>query len=314
MATFYCVRFVKLFTMVQRWLPIGLLLVVSCAPAQSGRGPGHYVDTIKQFDVARNYIVRIPKGYKEGTATPVVLALHGLTANMDILAGTTKVEDVADQEGFICIIPNGLPENFRGWNAGFFAMAGTKDDVGFLTTILDKVEKEFTTDKKRIYVFGHSNGAFMAYYLGGVMSDRFAAVAGIAGTVGIPNATTALKSVPAPKNPISVLLIHGEKDPMVAYKAGDKSLLQGIGAEESAKWWAKQDGCDEKPEVSECVKDFACLTYYSHGKNGTEVRLISTYKGTHDIPGSYNKNGRESASGVDAIAEIWKFFKTHPKQ
>ena len=297
-----------------RWLPISLLLLASCSPAQSGRGPGHYVDSLKQFEVNRNYIVRVPKGYKDGTPTPVVLALHGLSANMDILADSTKIEDVADKEGFICVIPNGVPENFRGWNAGFFAMAGSKDDVGFIATILDKVEKEFTTDKERTYVFGHSNGAMMAYYLGGMMSDRFAAVAGVAGTVGIPIATTSIKAVPAPKNPISVLLIHGEKDPMVAYKSGDKALLQGVGAEESAKWWAKQDGCDEKPEVSECVKDFACLTYYGHGKNGTEVRLISTYKGTHDIPGAYRPGGRESLSGIDAIAEIWSFFKAHPKQ
>lgn len=300
--------------MIQRWFPIGLLLLASCAPAQEGRGPGHYVDSVKQFEVERNYIVRVPKSYKSGTPTPVVIGLHGLSANMDIFDATTKLEEVADKEGFICVIPNGVPDNFRGWNTGFLSIAGSKDDVGFLTTILDKVEKEFTTDKHRTYVFGHSNGAMMAYYLGGVMSDRFAAVAGIAGTVGIPKATVAIKAVPEPKNPISVLMIHGQKDKMVAYKSGDSAFLQCIGAEEGAKWWAKQDGCDEKPLVSECVKDFACLTYYGHGKKGTEVRLISTYNGTHDIPGGYGQNGRESASGVDAIAEIWKFFKAHPKQ
>ena len=272
------------------------------------------MDSIKQFEVNRNYIVRVPKGYKEGTPTPVVLALHGLTGEMNSFSDNTKIEDVADKEGFICVIPNGIPDTFRGWNAGFLAVAGSRDDVGFITTILDKVEKEFSTDKKRTYVFGHSNGAMMAYYLGGVMSDRFAAVAGIAGTIGVPKSSTSIKAVPSPKNPISVLLIHGEKDPMVAYKAGDKALFQGIGAEESAKWWAAQDGCDEKPEVSECVKDYACLTFYGHGKNGTEVRLISTYKGTHDIPGAFRPGGRESLSGIDAIAEIWKFFKAHPKQ
>ena len=154
----------------------------------------------------------------------------------------------------------------------------------------------------------------MAYYLGGLMSDRFAAVAGIAGTVGIPLATSAVKAVPEPKYPISVLMIHGKKDPMVAYKPGDKAFLQCTGAEEGAKWWAKEDGCDEKPEVTEFVKDLATLTSYSHGKNGTEVRLIATANGTHEVPGSYRGNGRETASGVDAIAEIWKFFKAHPKQ
>lgn len=295
-----------------RWLPLGLLLLASCTPAQQ-RGPGHYVETITIDGVARTYILRIPANYKSDTPCPLVVGLHGLSANMDIFSATTKVEELADKEGFICIIPNGVPDNFRGWNAGFFAMAGSKDDVSVVRQMLDKVEKEFTTDKKQTYVFGHSNGAMMAYYLGGLMSDRFAAVAGIAGTVGIPKATSECKAVPAPKVPISVLMIHGKKDKMVSYVPGDGALLQCTGAEEGAKWWAKQSGCAGTPTVTDFVKDMATVTSYGGGKNGTEVRLISTTNGTHDIPGSYNRTGRESASGVDAMQEIWKFFKSHPR-
>ncbi len=299
--------------MIKRWFPFGFLLLASCTPAQE-RGAGHYVEKIKHFEVERDYILRIPAGYKSGTPTPVVFALHGLSGNMDYFASSTKIEEVADKEGFICVIPNGAPSNFRGWNTGFFAMAGSKDDVGFITSILNKVEKEFSTDKNRTYVFGHSNGAMMSYYLGGVMSDRFVAVAGIAGTIGIPRSASVVKAVPDPKNPISVLMIHGQKDKMVAYKSGDEAMLQCTGAEDGAKWWAKQAGCEDKPLISDFVKDFATLTSYSNGKNGTEVQLISTLKGTHDVPGAYSGNGRESASGVDAISEIWKFFKSHPRK
>ena len=297
----------------QRWLPIGLLLLASCSPGQD-RGPGHYLESIKQSTVDRNYILRIPKGYKQGTPAPVVIALHGLSGNMDYFSSSTKIEEVADKEGFICIIPNGVPDNFRGWNTGFFAMAGSKDDIGFITNVLDRVEKEFTTDKKRTYVFGHSNGAMMAYYLGGAMSDRFAAVAGIAGTIGIPKSATDIKAVPSPKQPISVLMIHGMLDKMVAYKPGDQAMLQCTGAEEGARWWAKQNTCDEKAVVSDFVKGSAILTTYGHGKDGTEVQLICTVKGTHDVPGAYGGNGQETASGINAITEIWKFFKNHPRQ
>jgi polyhydroxybutyrate depolymerase len=296
-----------------RWLPLGILILASCSPAQD-RGPGHYVESIKQFEVERNYILRIPKSYKAGTPTPVVIALHGLSGNMDYFASSTKIEDIADQEGFICVIPNGVPNNFRGWNAGFFAMAGSKDDVSFIGNILDRVAKEFTTDKKRTFVFGHSNGAMMAYYLGGVMSDRFAAVAGIAGTVGIPKASTGIKAVPNPKQPISVLMIHGMMDKMVAYKPGDQAMLQCTGAEEGARWWARLNLCDSKATISDFVKGSAILTSYGHGKNGTEVQLICTVRGTHEVPGASTAEGRETASGIDAIAEIWKFFKSHPRQ
>ncbi len=295
-----------------RWLSYGLLFCVSCSPAQS-RAPGHYVDHIKEGDIDREYILRVPKGYQPGKAAPVVFALHGLWGNMNAFALGTGIEDLADKEGFICVIPNGTPTSGRGWNTGFLELAGTPKDVQFIGDILDKVEKEFTTDKKRTFVFGHSNGAMMSYYLGGVMSDRFAAVAGVAGTVGIPGAQGAVKCVPDPKYPVSVLMIHGMKDPMVAFKPGDRALLQCTGAVDGAKWWAKVDGCKDVATIADLRKNYATLTSYTGGKNGTEVRLITTMNGTHDIPGALTNGGRETASGVDAISEIWSFFKSHPR-
>lgn len=288
-----------------RWLSLGLVFLAGCAPARNARVSGHYIDKIQIGGLEREYILRVPKNYRPGMPTPVVLALHGLGGNMNLFASGTKIEDVADKEGFICVVPNGLQANMRGWNAGFFAMAGTKDDVDFMKAILDNVEKEFSVDKKREYVFGHSNGAMMSYYLGGLMSDRLAAVAGIAGTVGIPRATTEIKAVPEPKNPISVLMIHGMKDPMVAFKPGDKAFLQCTGAEEGAKWWARVDGCNGEPKIADFMKDLSKITTYAKGKRGTEVRLICCVNGTHNIPGP--------EMGVDAIQEIWNFFKSHPK-
>ena len=176
----------------------------------------------------------------------------------------------------------------------------------FIGDILDKVEKEFTTDKKRTFVFGHSNGAMMSYYLGGLMSDRFAAVAGVAGTVGIPKASSPIKAVPTPKQPVSVLMIHGMKDNMVAFKPGDRALLQCTGAEEGAKWWAQQDGCDETPVKLDLMKDLSTVTTYGKGKNGTEVKLMISFTAAHEIP--------TSAFGIDSISEIWNFFKAHPRQ
>ena len=70
-----------------------------------------------------------------------------------------------------------------------------------MKTILDRIEGEFNVDKKREYVFGHSNGAMMAYYLGSVLGDRLAAVAGISGSVGLPLTADSTPSLsPNPKS------------------------------------------------------------------------------------------------------------------
>ncbi|HLO97572.1 MAG TPA: PHB depolymerase family esterase, partial [Fimbriimonas sp.] len=251
-----------------------------------------------------------PKNYKPEQPIPVVVALHGLGGNMEGFSRVTGIEDLAEKENFITIIPNGLPSNLRGWNAGFFRMAGTNDDSKTLLDILDKVQAEFKTDAKRIHMFGHSNGAMMTYYMGGIASERFASIAGIAGTVGIPTATGDIKAVPTPKSPMSVLMIHSKGDRMVAFEKGAQALLQCTGAIEGADWWATQFGCKAEPETD-------APTYTTQlrkgGKQGVEVKLIAVKEGTHDIPGAFLSSGRESKTGLLAIEEVWNFFKTHPK-
>lgn len=287
-----------------------LLATYGCAKAAEDRGPGRYIEWISVSGLKRSYIVRVPKGYKREQPIPVVIALHGLGGSMEVFSRVTGIEDLAEKENFITIIPNGMPDNFRGWNAGFFKMSGTTDDTKAILSILDKVQAEFKTDNQRIHMFGHSNGAMMTYYLGGLASERFASIAGIAGTVGIPSASTDIKAVPTPKTPLSVLMIHSKGDGMVAYEKGAKALLQCMGAVESADWWAKQFEC-QVPEEKDS-ETFVTRTY-AGGRAGSEIRLISVKQGSHDIPGAYLSSGREAKTGLLAVDEIWSFFKGHPK-
>jgi polyhydroxybutyrate depolymerase len=282
-------------------------LLCSCAPAEpaQGRAPGRYVEKYDFMGKPREYVLIVPKSYDVKKASPVVVALHGLTSSMNAIETVMNLREKSEKEGFIALIPNGLPETFRGWNADFFKMAGDKNDVAFLEDVINRTEKEFNVDKRREFLFGHSNGAMMAYYVGAKLSNRLAAVAGIAGTIGIPNAT----SIPKPSTPISVLLIHGQKDKVVAYQKSDKAMLVPIGARDSAAWWAEQCECKGAPTDVK-ISELATQTTYERGKNGVVVSLISCLNGTHDVPGG---NG-ETASGINAMDKIWEFFKANPKK
>lgn len=296
-------------------LLIAILAVTltACAPAKpEPRPPGRYIEKINVAEKPRDYILQVPKGYDHAKPTPVVIALHGLTSNKFQFDSVLKLKDECDKAGFILAIPDGLPDNFRGWNAGFFKMAGDKADVDFMKTILDRLEAEFNVDKKREYVFGHSNGAMMSYYLGSVLGDRLAAVAGLSGTIGLP-ANGGLDTIPIPKSQVSVLMIHGKQDNVVVYKRGMKAMLQSMGADESAEWWASKLGLPVQAETVEYKKDQASIRQFGKTDKGAEVILISSENGTHEIFGGWYGAGRESKSGIIAWEEIWKFFQDHPK-
>jgi polyhydroxybutyrate depolymerase len=291
---------------------LAALMMAACSHSEP-RTPGRYIEKLTVAEKPRDFILHVPKGYDHTKPTPVVVALHGLTSTAAQFEAVLKLGEESDKGGFIVAIPNGLPESFRGWNAGFFKMAGDKADVDFMKTILDRLEGEFNIDKKREYVFGHSNGAMMSYYLGSVLGDRLAAVAGISGSVGLP-ANGGLDTIPVPKSQVSVLLLHGKQDNVVVYKRGMKAMLQSMGADESAEWWANHFGLPVKVEAIEYKKDAAAIRQFGKSDKGAEVTLIASFNGTHEIFGGWYGAGRESKSGILAWDEIWKFFQDHPKQ
>lgn len=163
-----------------------------------------------------------------------------------------------------------------------------------------------------MFALGHSNGAFLANLVAAKLSRRIAAIASVAGTIG-GNVDGKTQTIPAPAEPVSVLLIHGKLDPVVSYDGSGRAMLTGVSAPRSAKWWAERDGCRGMKETKLPNGAGTRLTY-TGGAGGTEVELISTDRGTHDFPAALQRgNVRERESGVAGMEEIVRFFARHPK-
>jgi polyhydroxybutyrate depolymerase len=291
---------------------IALLWALPMACTHAQRGPAKYLESLSFENESRDYTVLVPKSYNPATGAPLVLVLHGLTSDKDQIYTNLDIERKAEQEGFIAVIPNGTGK-LRGWNTGFFTMGGHIKDVSFIETILDKVSAEFKVRPNEQFVIGHSNGAMMALALGSKLPGRFAAICSIAGTIGIPAGTAAEKAVPPLKIPSSVLLMHGEKDNMVAFGKESQSLLRSVGAEDSLKWWAEQIGCEMTPKTALFEAGYRTITY-AGGKNGTEAVLYASASGTHLIPGGIYRGATETQWGFSGIDVAWEFFKNHPKK
>jgi poly(3-hydroxybutyrate) depolymerase/6-phosphogluconolactonase (cycloisomerase 2 family) len=247
--------------------------------------PGDHRRTLALGGYTRIYDVHVPPGYHGNVAVPLVLDFHGNALNQTDEAGVTGWRATADREGFIVVYPLGLfgqseaPEvdvnATQGlhvgpsWNAGQLCCGQARlksvDDVGFARAIVQAVAAEANIDRRRIYATGWSNGGFMSYRLACEAADVFAAVAPVAGRIGLLPTTSC-----QPSRPIAVIEFAGLHDPNVPYQGG-----LAPSAAQSLAYWRDQDGCGSGPPDDHV--DFGtsyCDTYRSCNA-GVQVELCS---------------------------------------
>jgi polyhydroxybutyrate depolymerase len=231
----------------------------------------------------------------------LVLVLHGGGGTPEGAERMSEMSELADREGFLAVYPAGtgrFGRHLLTWNSGnccAYAMNQGVDDTAFLSALIDRLVSEGRADPARVFATGLSNGAMMAHRLGCEAADKVAAIAPVAGAVGVPDCR--------PARPVSVLMIQGRADEHVPYEggAGRKALVPRTdrSAAENARLWREADGCDASGE--------RC-------KDGTQVRLI-THGGGHiwpgGKPGPRNGNVDPVLPEPKATQVIWEFFKRH---
>ena len=105
----------------------------------------------------RRYRLHIPSGYHADKPVSLVINLHGLGTNPifeDLLSGMSLQ---AEREGFIIVYPEAQNS---AWNAA--AGNKTKEDLDFISVLVQSLQSRYSIDPKRIYATGISNGGGMA--------------------------------------------------------------------------------------------------------------------------------------------------------
>lgn len=213
-------------------------------------------DTSAPLGGSRPVDVKTPAGFDPKAGTyPLLLLLHGYgssAAQQDRYLGFSQE---ALRRGYVFAAPNGTVSGSsrRFWNASEACCnfeAKTVDDVAYLRQLIEDITARYAIDPKRVYVFGHSNGAFMAYRLACDASNSVTAVAGLAGS---------LRSDPTqcrPERPVSVLAIHGTDDRVVSYRGGQfsKGGASYPSAEKTIARWAELNACKTEAVSSEPFK------------------------------------------------------------
>ncbi len=266
--------------------------------------PRDAVWTIDAGGLQRVVNVHVPASYDPSHGVPLVLDFHGFTSDsvQEIILSRTDAK--SDAVGFISMHPLGVGVP-RSWNAGaccgYAAMAHV-DDIAFVRALLDTAAAKLCIDPHRIYATGMSNGAFFSHRIACELGDRFAAVAPVAGTLGMPTCT--------PVRPMPVMAFNGTADLLVPYN-GDP-VLGFPPVLDTFHGWAMRDGCTGNPVVTFEHGDARCETF-EQCTAGATVTQCTIEGGGHTWPGGLPVPALGYTSNdISATDAMWTFFAAHP--
>jgi polyhydroxybutyrate depolymerase len=278
----------------------------------------------------------LPEHVDEGELLPLVLHLHAAiplvltAAPADLELNASGYDNIPSKYKVIVAAPTAtahpaLPIYF--WNAteaccGFESVFGEQvDDAGFLIRLVDELLATRSIDPKRVYIYGYSNGGFMAHRMACDHADRFAAVVSGAG------ATFKDPERCAPSAPISVLEVHSRDDDNVLFDGGfapevpPSPETEYPGAIETIEQWGHINGCKGKLRFGKRpVFDLAddtgiegvegketTINRITRCRHGIDVELWSMEGVPH--PPLFFVVGQ---NGMKTLAEkTWKFLHKH---
>lgn len=102
----------------------------------------------------------------------------------------------------------------------------TPDDVAWLDTLITKVVTDWPIDVKKVHIFGHSAGNFLAFRYACDHSDRVASLVGLAGA-----GQTVGDAACSPSQHVPMVHMHGDADATVVYDNAAGAKLSGDNTE-----------------------------------------------------------------------------------
>jgi len=257
------------------------------------------IDSINVNGVYRDFITYIPSINQSSQPSPLVFNFHGMTSNalQQMIYGDFR--SIADTANFIIVHPQGLLNSLgeTHWSLGQSSI----DDIGFVNALYAHLVSNYNINLDQVYSTGMSNGGAMSYYLACNMSDKIAAIASVAGSMGPFTQQTC-----NPEHPTPVLEIHGTADANVPFDF----IFNGL------EYWRNYNNCNliaDTTTISDSnLEDLSSVEHiiYANGGNGVTTELFKIINGGHTWPGSNISLGLTNYD-IDASFEVWKFFSKY---
>ena len=259
------------------------------------------METVQVGDRTRHFHLHFPP---EPRGRPLIIALHALGGNPQLMEAMTAFSQLADEEHFIALYPEGTKASelgLRSWNARFCCREAQEqgvDDIGFLSTIIGLMRSRY--DVSGILVTGFSNGGMLAHLAGIELGDKITAIAPVGATV-----SKEITERP-PKVPLPVLIVHGTEDRLVPFDHRDDERFLPVS--KVVEYWVAGNHCSPAPHIE---ASGPAITERYRSNQDADVEVINVKGAGHVWPGSkvFLKN-EPDLKQVDASRLIWEFFRS----
>jgi polyhydroxybutyrate depolymerase len=179
---------------------------------------------------------------------------------------------------------------------GFPARTENVDDVAFAEAMISKLRASHQIDSSKVYAAGFSNGGSMVIRLIHQVPGLLAGAAIISATQPAPDN---FLLPDAPPGPLPVVLIHGTRDPLVAYEGGAMSWWArrvfrvggvSLSAPQTAAYFAARNAITQSPAATDLPhrreSGKTSVTRADYRQDGKlPVTLYTVHAGGHTIPG-----------------------------
>jgi polyhydroxybutyrate depolymerase len=188
-----------------------IIIVMLAVASMTSFAQTRYDAKMTVDSVEREFIVVRPSGAVPPGGYPMVFMFHGTSGDGEKFYNISGWKEKGEEEKFVTVFPSALrycflddsgkPGMTTKWNNGEAQEVKCpqtimKDDIHFVRAMIDTITQLLPIDRSRIYASGFSNGGGFVSKLSVEMSDVFAAIAAVAGTLHSSDSATPRRAIP----------------------------------------------------------------------------------------------------------------------
>ncbi|HYO81364.1 MAG TPA: PHB depolymerase family esterase [Bryobacteraceae bacterium] len=184
-------------------------------------GDTHRAYLSKVDDTLQPYRLYVPAKYDSARPTPLVMALHGMGGDENTLFdryGSRALQDSAEKHGWIVAAPKGRE------SASMYRGSAEQD----VLDVMAEVRRDYNIDAGRIYMTGHSMGAYGTWSIAQNHPTLFAALGPVSGG-GSPALMEKIRHIPQ-------YVVHGDNDKTVPVTSSRSMVEAGKKAGSSIEY------------------------------------------------------------------------------